>query len=519
MKKLIYFFLALLVAFVSCEKDSLETNALEATEVGDKTDKIDLATSKKKQSFTVIGQSNPVVDVPAVQNAVDNYDHVTLSGVFDFGSDQTTGGVAITREGVIIQGPATILNGAKALTTPDFGTVLSPISILAPGVELHDLEIECDFEGIAVYVQENGKPVIIEGNTVRAGTFGAGVVAAATSGGIKILNNTLEAFWSYFAIGTAGNTQIVNNDLLGGLDCVFLFGFDHKVDILDNNMTHSGYDGVFIGSWRVTSDTGPDWGDNPPIRITGNNIDIEGMDAAGIVVGTSIHGLNNTLVKDNTITGTGGFSGLLKEPYGRNNRFINNDLSGLTTYGPQIWVMGGTNNHYQNNKLGSVIPIPGGGFIPALQECATLVSTYNIHENDGLDTPDPLNHGNHFNNNDYTMTGVAGWSEDPESYGAVLLLDFLQKHDVDGTPFEEPFTMENFISEKKFPAGTDLCNQVLDLNPGFNKIAGWQACENQSKIAAKGFARNDYKQFNKALKDRHQRKIETIMETRQIEIK
>ena len=508
MKKFIYFFLALLVAFVSCEKDNLETNSTDATQETDALTDFDLRGSKK--FVTIVGQNSPTEDIAAVQEAVDNYDRIKLEGTFDFGSDEFTGGVDINRPNVIIKGPAIIVNGAKTEVIPELGPVKYPLSIRMPGVVIRNLEIEGDHDGILIYSQEEGRPVVLFGNSIKGSA--SSVAATATPGGIKVLKNSMESLFNYYGIETTGNTQIINNEMKSGVDCVFLFGFDHRLDVLFNTMSTTGFDGMFIGSWRVTSDTGPDWGDNPPIIIIGNNIDIEGMDAAGIVVGTSIHGLNNTLVKNNTITGIGGFSGLLKEPYGRNNRFINNDLSGLTTYGPQIWVMGGTNNRYQNNKLGSVIPIPGGGFIPALQECATLVSTYNIHENDGLDTPDPLNRGNRFIHNDYSQTGVAGWSEDPESYGAVLLLDFLQKHDVDGTPFEEPFTMENFILEKKFPAGTDLCNQVLDLNPGFNKIVGWQACENQSKIAAKGFARKDYKQFSKALKERHQRKEAAIKE-------
>ena len=516
MRKFIYFCLALLVVFVSCEKDNLETNALEATEVGDNSNKIDLAASKKQSSTSVVGQNNPAVDIPAVQDAVDNYDHVTLSGVFDFGSDESTGGIEITRQGVILQGPATILNGAKAQTIPGLGYMRNPICISAPGVEIHEIEFNFNFDGILVNIQDKGKPVIIEGNTLISNIFGSGVAASATPGGINVLNNTMESFWNYFASETTGSTVIANNDLVAGLDCVSMFTFNNKLDIMNNTMTVTGWDGVFIGSWWVTSETGPEWGDNPPVRIIGNNINIDGMDAAGIVIGTSGSGINNVLVKDNTITGNAGFSGLLKEPYGHNNRFINNDLSGLTTYGPQIWVMGGRDNHYKNNKLGSVVPIPGGGFLPLFQDAATLVSSANWHEFDGLDTPDPVNQGNHFSNNDYSMTGVPGWSSDPTSIGAVLLLDFLQKFDPMFNPIEVPFVMENFIAEHKFPTGTDVCNQVLDLNPGSNHIAGWKACENQAKKATSELVKAKYKNFGQIARERHLRRQETIENMRKM---
>lgn len=509
MKNYLYLIMALLVAFVSCEKDNLEINALEATEVGDKSTKIDLAA--KKQSFTVIGQDNPAVDIPAVQDAVDNNDYVTLEGVFDFGTDELTGGIDITREGVIVQGPATILNGAKAQIIPGLGLIKYPISIGAPGVEIHQIEFSCDYDGILVYVQEDGKPVIIQGNTVISNIFGGGVAAAATPGGIKVLNNAIESFWNYYGAATTGHTVIANNDMVAGLDGVFMFTFNNKLDILNNNMTIiDGWDGVFIGSWRATTETGPEWGDNPPVRIIGNTIQVEGMDAAGIVVGTSATGINNVMVRDNTITGTVGFSGLMKQPYGHNNKFINNDLSKLTTYGPQIWTLGGRDNHYQNNRLGNVLPISGGGFLPNIRDAATLVSTLNGHEFDFLNTPDPVNHGNHFSNNDYTNTGLPGWSDDPESIGAILLLDFIQRFDATGNPYEEPFEMENFIAEKTFPAGTDVCNQVLDLNPGANHIAGWQACETQAKKATYELAKAKYKNLGQVARERHLRREKVI---------
>ena len=514
MRNIFYYFIAMLFALVSCDKDMPE---VDATLAGEELTKVDLAAKKLKT--TVVGTGIAAQDVAAVQSAVDNFNHVTLSGTFDFGSDETIGGVVINRENVIIKGPATILNGAKAEVIPGLGFIRNPITITAPGVEIYDIVFNCDFDVILVNVEESGKPIIIEGNTIISNTFGGGVVVKGTPGGIKVLNNTIESFINYFAAETTGSTEIADNNMTAGLDCVFMFTFNNKLDIINNamNVLDGGYDGVFIGSWWVTSATGPEWGDNPPVRIVGNTVAIEGMDAAGLVVGTSASGINNVLVKDNTITGIAGFSGLLKEPYGHNNKFINNDLSGLTTYGPQIWIMGGSDNHYQNNKLGTVEPIPGGGFFPAFQNAATLVTTINWHQNDGLDTPDPLNQGNHFSNNDYTMTGVAGWSEDPDSFGAVLLLDVMQKFEIGFTgqgPYEEPFAMENFIAENKFPAGTDVCNQVLDLNPGANQIAGGKACEALTKKVNKQLVQKQYEQLSKKVMERHQKREKILKEKR-----
>ena len=508
MKKFIYFFLALLVAFVSCEKDNLETNSTDATQETDALTDFDLRGSKK--FVTIVGQNSPTEDIAAVQEAVDNYDRIKLEGTFDFGSDEFTGGVDINRPNVIIKGPARIVNGAKTEVIPELGPIKYPLSIRMPGVVIRNLEIEGDHDGILIYAQEDGRPVILFGNSIKGSV--ASVAATATPGGIKIFKNTMESLFNFYGIETTGNTQIINNDMKSGVDCVFLFGFDHRLDVLFNTMSTTGFDGMFIGSWWATSVTGPDSGSNPPVKIIGNRIDVDGPDAAGIVIGTSAHGLNNALVRGNKITGNAGFSGILKEPYGHNNRIINNDLRGLTSYGPQLWLMGSRDNLFLNNKLGKVEPIPGGGFVAAFQNAATLVSTINWHEFDGLDTPDPVNYGNRFIHNDYSQTGVAGWSEDPDSYGAVLLLDFLQKFDPAGNPVEEPFVMKNYIAEKKFPAGTDVCDQVLDLNPGSNYIAGSEGCEAGDKKSTVALSAEVNKHYSKLLMERHQRKEAAIKE-------
>ena len=504
MKKFIYFLIVVLFAFVSCEKENLDT---EATDPSMELAEVDFHGHKK--FVTVVGQNNPAEDIGAVQNAVDHHKYVKLSGTFDFGTDELDGGVDINQADVILKGPATIVNGAKTEEIPALGFVKYPISIRKPGVILSDLEISGDHDGILVYAEAQGRPVVIYKNNIVAGT--AAIAITATPGGIKVFNNEMEAFLNYYGIETTGDTQIINNDMKSGYDCVFLFGFDHRLDVLHNRMNvNNGYEGMFIGAWQVTSETGPDYGHNPPVRIIGNKIDIGGPDAGGIIVGTSAHGINNTMVRNNTITGNGGFGGLIKEPYGYNNKFINNDLSGLTTYAPQILLMGSRDNHFINNKLGRVEPVPGGVFIPEFRNSATLVSTINWHEFDGLDTPDPLNHGNRFIQNDYKQTGVPGWTDDPDSYGAVLLLDFILKFDETGNLVLDPYVMENFVNEKRFPAGTDVCDQVLDLNPGSNHIVGSQGCESSAKKASVDQLSKQFRSFSEAVNHRNQRREEAF---------
>ncbi len=515
MKKTIYLLFMILFILPSC------TNQDEIFDIEDEILNIEL--KRKKDKVTVVGENNPTTDLIAVQNAVDNNDWVILSGVFDFGLDEESGGVDITRPNMTLQGPASILNGGKYDNLPYLGGFTYPLGIRAPGVEVRDLEISGNHEGILIYVQEDGKPVVFQRNTVESN--GVGVAATATKGGIKVVNNNLQAYFGYYAMATTGTTEISHNEIEAWLDGVRVFSFSHKLDIINNNMSSIGYTGIWIGAWSVSDETDPEWGNNKSVKIVGNTIDIDDFFAAGIMVGGSNFGINNVMVKDNTLTGLAGYGGLVKQPYGHNNKFINNDLTGLTTYSPQIWVMGGRDNHYQNNKLGEVKPfsVAEWGWGPAFRDAATLVSPVNWHLNDELNTPDPINYNNHFNNNDYRLTGALGWSDDPEeSFGAVLLLDFLQKYDEFGNPFEEPFIMENYIAEKKFPAGTDVCTQVLDLSnlqgddlvQGNNHIAGWTACEAHANKAIYQIMKNRYKNKGQSLKNRNKKREKAMFERR-----
>jgi hypothetical protein len=486
-------------------------------------------------TITVVGQNDPAVDVTAVQNAVDNYDTVILSGEFDFGWDWRIGGIEITRPGVTLQGPAIIRGFGKYSEVPELPDYwfLYLISVQAPGVGVHDLELTAYYDtGILVYVLDDGDPVNIDGNNIYGDW--ASVFSAATKSPLKVTNNTLKAYpypipdWGgsvcYGASLTEGATEISRNDM----ECwsgVRIYPFNHTLDITNNTMGPMAGDGIFIGAWRVTVETGPEWGDNPPVRIVDNTLHLTTDYPAGIMIGTSAHGVSNAIVRGNKLTGEAGYGGLVKQPYGHNNTFIDNDLTGLTTYSPQIWVLGGRNNRFANNKLGSVEPFSVGGWGPALRDAASLVSTINWHLNDTyFTTPDPVNHGNHFSNNDYSLTGVPGWTVDPEeAFGAVLLLDFVQRFEVgypspEG-PYEEPFDMEDYVAEQDFPAGTDVCTQVLDLSnlqgddlvQGTNTVAGWTACEAHVRIDTYELIRDRYENFGRYLKNVMEKRNEMMM--------
>ena len=493
MSKLINLILIFLAfAFASCERNDMEEEQLDLFN----------KKSSMKEAITVVGQNDPLLDPMAVQNAVDTHDKVILSGIFDFGTDELVGGVDINRSNVVLQGPATINNGAKFNNFENLGGVNYPLSIQAPGVEIRNLDISNGTNGIIVHVEDPGKPVIIEDNNIE--TYEGAVAVSSTSCGIKVINNDLKAYYGYFGHWTSGSTEIVKNNISGGGECVWIWNFDHRLDIVNNTMNDSYWEAIWIAAWQVTEETGPEWGDNSPVNIIGNTINIDSYDAAGIMIGSSAHGINNVLVKQNTLVGVAGYGGLMKQPYGHNNKFIDNDLTGLTTYSPQIWTCGGHSNHYKNNKLGKVESFTVAGWGSALRDAATLITTVNWHYKDNwANTPDPVNYGNHYIQNDYVETEVPGWSDDPESVGAVVLIDFLQRFSVNFETSEVPFFMENFVNEKKFPANTDLCTQILDLSnlegndlvKGSNQIAGWMSCEAQAKKSTYQMMRNRYEKL------------------------
>jgi predicted transcriptional regulator len=65
----------------------------------------------KSERITVLGHERPEIDVQAVQEAVDNYDEVTLKGTFNFGSSsvKVSRSVVIRGEGRVDDVPSTII--------------------------------------------------------------------------------------------------------------------------------------------------------------------------------------------------------------------------------------------------------------------------------------------------------------------------------------------------------------------------------------------------------------------------
>lgn len=470
---------------------------------------------------------------------------------FDFGGSA----IEITKPDVTLQGEtdgvATDLFPAGTPTTQVVnlnGSWCGGVQITAPGVEILSLDLVSSGPIlVSPLISQSGNTVKIKGNKLSGATYSS--------------VNNYNCYDSIF-MSVASPLEIENNFIDGrhGIHILFSPG---KLDIIDNEINATNGDGMWISGWYAGFITDPESGENEKVRIIGNTLNITDVDwgTFGIALGTSESGVNNAIVKDNILTGTTGYGGLIKLPYGHNNLFINNDLSGLNSLGPQIWHAGGRDNKFLNNKLGPVI---GTWSIFAPDEFAGELHKYNAavlslqanwHDTDGDNTPNPVNEGNLFSSNDYSNTGLPGWGNDPvpnpyyiaecdpdspdydEEYdcdgyytqalkelegGNVLILDFMQRrtftgyHPEYGYPlfdyYTEPFSPTNTVSEFNFPEGTDVCDQVMDLtnlNPdepdlaeGTSHVAGWIACEAHARKAAFDAASEAYKNFSQFLKAR-----------------
>ena len=447
-------------------------------------------------STTIYGTDSYPNDSEAVQLALDDtgYDTIILNGTFDFGD----GGVRVDRSNVTLEGPATIRGGSTAVEVAGLDTRVKNLTFEAPL-----------FAAIAISVVEQGTGhVQIRGNSVSDCVMGIAVFPVTGTTGINvsldIQENTIKDCgfgfyadeYSPFTYATTIQKNRIENIAYDG---VFVWTVDAPIDIIDNEIANAAFEAIWVGSWDVSGQEDPEYGDNPPVKIIRNTIDINDVPidgvafgSAGIMVGISSRGINNVLVKNNTLRGVAGYGGLVKQPYGHNNRFIGNDLSGLTTYGPQIWLMGGRNNLFLHNVLGETKEWAIEWLTGAIVEesAATLSSTANWHLAD-LNTPDPVNFGNVFIANDYRATGLTGWDK---STGSVLLLDFVQKYTEYWEAYDEPVTTQNFVIELgKFPRTneekTRVCTQVLDMSnlypddgiPGTNYVAGWRRCERMAR--------------------------------------
>jgi hypothetical protein len=419
-----------------------------------------LATAGWGQIINLVGTNNPAIDVPAVQAAV-NVPNATvkLSGIFDFGA---SGFVVINAPGVTLQGVATgatIKGGLSPIKT----FAGSPPTSAAKNFTIRYIHFE-GWTGIAVgigYVQAEDNFSVIEGNTFNntqwpAYTgYGAGVQFAWSAGSAEIKNNTFLNLRG-LAIATYGDTLHGDNYVLiegnkimnchgsaivpevwnpyGGL-----LDLDHGPVIVRNNEINMG---PIVISYPTAINAGEFWG----------------------------YGVSNLVISGNIITGYS-YGGIVAGWTGRGRKIVNNDLSGLTTSGPQICT-NGREDLIADNILGPLDTVYGSPGI--------LVEAWDP----GYGYPSPLTvTKNTCMNNDFRLTGLKGWAYDAATGvltpGCVLLesdVDFYSE-----APWPGDEVTDNLIKETgRFPRGTGGPKQQVLEFPVLaygNRIVGHAANE------------------------------------------
>jgi len=441
-------------------------------------------------STTVMGINNPdrthihpadgmpcTEDVYNVQNAVDNYDTVFLSGEFHFGDvvsydygpewgywlypGDFSSGVMITRPGVTLTSApgsrAKIYSGGAV--TDDYSWVYS-VCVKAPGVTIRGLEF-IDFPTMAIHIrgtdETSSNPVVIEDNIMHTNRWEGYVYASGQapitswnygSWPMVITKNVISGYFgglSLRGLGMTGTSSIdvTNNQITRDLRPIS----DDSEDAWIKQLTH---DVVGIWGWTMNSlapEFNPD-GDNGPIMVADNTIEVHlfsyrdlGNENMAITVARSHMGTSHCTIINNAIKGEAGW-GVMTFPFGTDIQIIGNDLSGLTTAYAQI-ELNKPDTMVANNVFGPCEPD---------SYAAVLLLSVNWHPPGGVMTdiltPDPFPLENcMITGNDYRRTGL--------SEASIVLASESDMHtwvDSGDKGFE---VMNNLIKETgKFPVGT-----------------------------------------------------------------
>jgi len=448
-------------------------------------------------SITVVGLNTYPDDIQAVQDAVDNYSHVTLEGVFDFGPYRGGGQVGITRDNVTLQGAegATITGGGRG------GNPASTVYGLdCENLTVRDITFVGSYEALGMYTYGTstvGNVTTFEDNEFRNCYYT--IFVYRTNGTVDIVGNKCtQISYGPYVYRTAGAVRMVDNDCqqatYGLLTYQCESGFEGaSIEIRNNNVSgflgiYSRYNrcpvtisnntvdvfsyGIAAFGWYHTQS----FKDNGPVQIIDNYIHMRDSEylRLGMMLGSSAAGLNNSLARDNTIEGLAGV-GIARYPYGHDVIVTDNDLSNLTTYRAQIWAMG-RNDIFTDNTLGlatAIDPVEGIQWGTGIN-----VWSPNFHADWPVPTPDPQPVANNtFTGNDFTRTGLLPWefsTDDPSSeddilnWGCMLLYPY--------TPGTE--VRDNFVKETgRFPRGTGGAEMnILDFGAN-NRIIGHAAKE------------------------------------------
>ncbi|MBI5069502.1 MAG: hypothetical protein HZB56_14805 [Deltaproteobacteria bacterium] len=276
----------------------------------------------------LVGQSDPALDVPAVQAAVSAGGTVALSGVFDFGA---TGRVVLTRDVRIVGRRGAVVRGGQS----SFLSPLPPLPVARPGPAIAITHLTLEGATYTPIHIGYASSVEVSHNTIRSvvprfnpalgfsahagvvvGTYSMlppAVVPGAITGRVSIRHNAIEMSTpapaatlceGVFVNRTWGAQVRITGNTIS--DCA-----RNSIETLDNHRDPAGDGGIEIShNWLRSQSVGVAWPNpfrpngivagwffdptgaidparNAPYRISENRIDLEGAEATGIFAPTS----------------------------------------------------------------------------------------------------------------------------------------------------------------------------------------------------------------------------------------
>jgi hypothetical protein len=282
------------------------------------------------------------------------------------------------------------------------------------------------FPQYGMYVTENPGSVSITRNTIRSDGMGEGIHFCVGPGGAVISDNDIQGAARGISVhnngvgGYVGPVTVTRNtivppsvvDFLSQRTTdIYVWANQCPLIITENVITavcdRPGdvpspiHQGIWLWAWQANV-AGPDL-DNPPILVKKNTISIRYPFAGpkqnyGIALGSAAYGIGNVTVESNTISGAM-MEGMEASPYGRNNVFADNDLSGLRSWYAQLRVLGGGTT-VKDNVFGYANGIPG---------TSTAVELASWRGAMNQPKPLPTEYCTLVGNN-YRLTGLPGWS-------------------------------------------------------------------------------------------------------------
>jgi len=244
--------------------------------------------ARSQTSTDVYGADDPVIDVQAVQDAVDTYDIVYLHGTFDFENSQVdiTHSVEILGEGTDV--------GGEYLTKIKGGGRGTLRSVINPDVEWAVRDIE--FDGAIFAIQTHASKRFeatgcrISLSSPDSGT-GMDLWGNNVTGSVFIEGNYIDASgvsgwgWGIFCQSILADIEVVDNTVENFSTCGLWFNSAGSIEIKDNTITAGPAgptlyrNGILVGSWFLPS------GDRGNIEVTDNIITTGGHERDNGIVG------------------------------------------------------------------------------------------------------------------------------------------------------------------------------------------------------------------------------------------